>query len=165
MTNRTRPSGEPGGVPSGTPTRIEPKDDAETTRGTMRENETAGFLASIGYNVEQRPSVTGRKKPDYKIEGRIFDCYAPITDKAYNIADLIREKVERGQADRIVLNLDDSEVDIEELRQQRVWSKPVDRTSHTPVAGSPQTPLRKGGNRCAPPFGRGGLGGILCNYF
>ena len=124
MTNRTRPSGEPGGVPSGSPTQIEPKDDTETTRGIMRENETAVILASLGYNVEQRPSVTGRKKPDYQIEGRIFDCYAPITDKAYNIADLIRKKVERGQADRIVLNLDDSEVDLEELRQQ-LTSSPI----------------------------------------
>ncbi|MGK7902637.1 MAG: RNA polymerase sigma factor, partial [Hormoscilla sp.] len=41
---------------------------------------------------------------------------------------------------------------------ERVWSKPVDRTSHTPVAGSPQTPLRKGGFR-KPPLLEGGVWG------
>ncbi|MGK7903646.1 MAG: UDP-3-O-acyl-N-acetylglucosamine deacetylase, partial [Hormoscilla sp.] len=40
----------------------------------------------------------------------------------------------------------------------QLWSKPVDRTSHTPVAGSPQTPLRKGGFR-NPPLLEGGVWG------
>ena len=124
MTNRTRPSGEPGGVPSGPPTRIEQKDDTETTRGKRRENETAATLASAGYNVGQHPYVPGRENPDYAIEGQIFDCYAPITAKAYNIVELIRKKVGKGQADRIVLNLDDSEVDTEELREQ-LKSSPI----------------------------------------
>ena len=124
MTNRTRPSGEPGGVPSGSPTRIEPKDDAETTRGKMRENETAVIMARAGYNVEQRPSIAGDKEPDYAIEGRIFDCYAPITAKAYNIAETISGKVGQGQTDRIILNLDDSNVSFAELREH-LASNPI----------------------------------------
>lgn len=118
MTNRTRSSGEPGGVPRGSKTEIMPNDDAETTRGKTRENESAEILAGKGYNVEQNPDVPGMENPDYRIEGRIFDCYAPSNPKAYNIAESIRLKVERGQTQRIILYLDDSEVLLEELRQQ-----------------------------------------------
>ncbi len=110
MSSHTQPSGQPGGKPSGLPTPLRDNDDAATRRSLMRENESAILLAEAGYLVEQNPSVSGRKKPDYKIEGKIFDCYAPTTKNAYNIVDTIREKVEGGQSDRIVLNLDDSQV-------------------------------------------------------
>jgi len=80
----------------------------------MRENDSAVLLARAGYRVEQKPVVPGRKEPDYRIEGRIFDNYAPSTSRARNIRrierveiwDLIRkDKVVAEQASRIILNL------------------------------------------------------------
>jgi hypothetical protein len=85
---------------------------------SLRENESAILLAEAGYLVEQNPSVPGSKKPDYKIEGKIFDCYAPETPDAYNIVETIRRKVGRRQSDRIVLNLDDSQVTIDTMIEQ-----------------------------------------------
>lgn len=46
-----------------------------------------------------------------------------------------------------------------DIAPDRVRSKPVDLPWDTPVAGSPQTPLKKGGFVTAPPFGKGGFGG------
>jgi hypothetical protein len=124
MSDFTKPSGPEGGTPGGSPAIIRAADDAQTTRGLMRENESAIILARAGYNVEQKPAVPGKENPDYKIEGRIFDCYAPSTAKVYNIVDTIAAKVGSGQADRIVLNLDDSKVSLEALRQQFI-SNPI----------------------------------------
>jgi len=87
--------------------------DAENLRSAQRENESARILAENGYDVEQRPAPINRinrKKPDYKINGEYADCYAPSTDNARNIRDTIAKKVNEGQADRIVLNLEDSPV-------------------------------------------------------
>jgi hypothetical protein len=114
----TVPSGEPGGTPSGRPTNINEDHDEDTKRSLERENESAVVLANEGFSIEQNPSVPGDKKPDYKIEGRIFDCYSPKTNKPRNIASEIQKKVERGQADRIILNLEDSSVSINELKKQ-----------------------------------------------
>ncbi|MBI1930891.1 hypothetical protein HYR99_42420 [Candidatus Poribacteria bacterium] len=92
----------------------------------MRENDSADALARAGYRVEQRPVVLDPKKPDYRIEGRIFDNYAPSTSRARNIWDSIRkDKVAKGQANRIILNLDDSTVTLADLRQQfHDWPMP-----------------------------------------
>lgn len=57
MTNLTRPSGPQGGTPGGSPTQIRANDDEDTTRGKLRENESAIALARFGYNIEQNPSV------------------------------------------------------------------------------------------------------------
>lgn len=52
--------------------------------------------------------MPGRKNPDYSIEGKIFDCYSPKQGTSVrNIASNIAKKVENGQTDRIILNLDD----------------------------------------------------------
>jgi hypothetical protein len=118
MSNHTKPSGQPGGKPSGTPTPLRDNDDAPTRRSLIRENESAILLAEAGYLVEQNPSVPGSKKPDYKIEGKIFDCYAPTTPDAYNIVETIRRKVGRRQCDRVVLNLDDSQVSQDSMISQ-----------------------------------------------
>lgn len=116
----TGPSGEPdpNATPGGRKTKIDPKNDADTKRSLQRENESADILAKNGYDVEQNPSVPGNKNPDYKIEGQIFDNYAPKTGNARNIASWIQTKVDEGQADRIVLNLTDSPVDPAKLSAQ-----------------------------------------------
>lgn len=80
--------------------------------------------------MEQRPQITDadrarnpwldrRKNPDYKIEGEIFDALTPRAGtSARNIASRIQEKVDDGQARRIVLNMEDSTVTLEQLRAQ-----------------------------------------------
>jgi hypothetical protein len=100
------------------------------------------MLALAGYDVEQQPMVAGRKRPDYRIEGRTFDCYAPSSDRARNIAaNIERAKVMPGQADRIVLNLDDSAVSLEALRIQ---------LTHFPIAGLQEVIVVRG--RSVVPF-------------
>lgn len=78
-----------------------------------------------GYKVEQRPSFgkpTGRddKDPDYKLEGREFDCYAPSAKKSVrNIWSHVKdEKIDEGQTDRVVLSLADWDGDVAALRTQ-----------------------------------------------
>jgi hypothetical protein len=117
--DRTEPSGQEGDAPSGTPTIINPNDrDPNNIRSLTRENESAVTLAEAGYKVEQNPQVDGPKNPDYKIEGRTFDCYAPSSSNPRNIASNIEGKVDSGQTDRIVLNLDRNEVNLSDLKQQ-----------------------------------------------
>jgi len=83
-----------------------------------RENESARTLADNGYNVEQNPPTNWKgKKPDYKLDGEYADCYAPRTDNVRNIRDAIAKKVNEGQAARIVLNLDDTPVTLEAIKQ------------------------------------------------
>jgi hypothetical protein len=115
----TRPTRapDPNAKPSGRPTRIH--GNADTRRSLQRENESANTLARSGYDVEQNPSVPGPKNPDYRINGKIFDNIAPTTGNARNIATRIQEeKVGTGQADRVVLNLADSPVDVGVMRAQ-----------------------------------------------
>ncbi|SDM25741.1 CdiA C-terminal domain-containing protein [Allokutzneria albata] len=119
-TTRTRPSRspDPTAKPGGYPARVYPDDEDETVRGITRENESAAILARHGYVVEQRPRVPGRKKPDFRIEGRIFDNYAPSSARARNIASEMAVKIEEEQTDRIVLNLRDTPVELVAIKTQ-----------------------------------------------
>ncbi|MPZ83815.1 MAG: hypothetical protein GEV28_26855 [Actinophytocola sp.] len=122
--DHTQPSGspDPNAEPGGHPTRIRDNDDAATKRSLQRENESAQTLARQGYDVEQNPTVPGNKNPDYKIEGEVFDNYAPSGSNPRNIAANIQEKIDSGQTERVVLNLADSNVDPDALRAQlRDW--------------------------------------------
>ncbi|SET99501.1 hypothetical protein [Stigmatella erecta] len=128
----TRPSlpPNPHAKPGGKRTELSPSDDAPTKRSILRENEAADLLARNGYQVRQNPPVPGRRNPDFEIEGRIFDNYAPSTDSPRNIwSELNLNKVNPvgrpRQADRIVLDLRDSPVDMKALtRQFRDWPMP-----------------------------------------
>lgn len=71
-------------------------------------------LADQGYDIEMLDEVNGgnghgikeTSNPDFRIEGEIFDCYAPSIDtNVDNIFRNIRTKT-KTQAERIVLNLD-----------------------------------------------------------
>lgn len=78
-------------------------------------------IAKNGYNIEQNPVVEGTtRNPDYIIEGEIFDCYSPAENtKIRNVASTIEEKViQKGQTERVVLNLDDWKGDIDALVKQ-----------------------------------------------
>ena len=46
------------------------------------------------------------------------DNYAPTSDRPRNIAKEMQKKVDKGQTDRIVLNLSDSPVDLGEMSAQ-----------------------------------------------
>jgi hypothetical protein len=130
----TRPTGEVGGTPDGEPTRIGPKEDDDVRRSLEAENDGAVILADKGgYQVKQNPSAneigrsrqesgdTGRPTavPDYLIEGRVFDCYAPRADKnVRGVWSAVNQKVEDGQTQRVVLNLENWRGDMSELREQ-----------------------------------------------
>jgi hypothetical protein len=102
----------------GEPTRIGRNDDEATRRAIQRENESAQLLAGSGYTVLQNPVVAGQKKPDYLINGEVYDHYAPSTDVPRNIWSEVQRKVERGQANNVVISLQDSDVQEEALRRQ-----------------------------------------------
>ncbi len=102
----------------GEPTPIGPNDDEATRRGIRRENESAGILRENGFDIIQNPVVDGLKNPDYLINGEVYDHYAPDTNRVRNIWGAVKEKVEKAQANNVVIGLQDSDVDEEELRQQ-----------------------------------------------
>jgi Contact-dependent growth inhibition CdiA C-terminal domain len=112
------------GVLSGRRTQIKDRDDEATRRSLQRENDAADALTQRhGYSVEQNPSVSGNKNPDYKISGNgvngeIYDAYSPSTSNVRNIADQIGVKVSTGQANNIVVNLADSNATASALRNQ-----------------------------------------------
>jgi uncharacterized protein YukE len=113
----TTPSGkpDPGRNPRGPRTGAHPT--RKLDRPLRRENESADTLSQHGYDVEQNPPTTpAGKNPDYKIEGEYFDNYAPSSKNLDNIRDEVSGKVKEGQADRIVLNLDDCPRSMEEIR-------------------------------------------------
>jgi hypothetical protein len=117
---KVTPTGPIGGRPSGRPTHINPRDDAATQRSLRGENEAAETLAINGYRVEQNPPrQPNGKMPDYRIEGEIFDCYTPRAGKPpRGVSSEAEGKVKDGQAERVVLNLNDWDGDIAELRDQ-----------------------------------------------
>lgn len=117
----TGPSGKPDPLASPTGRRAVPSPvdkDPANIRALAQENESADILAKNGYRVEQRPKFPGRKNPDYRIEGDIFDNYAPTTSSPRSIWTTIQDKVVKEQARRIVLNLSSSGVDLVKLKIQ-----------------------------------------------
>jgi contact-dependent growth inhibition (CDI) system CdiA-like toxin len=106
-------------MPRGRPATWKPTDNAETERGRRRENESAQVYAEHGFDVEQNPSFPGAKDPDFRIEGKIFDSFAPARGKSVrNIWSVARGKVADDQTRRVSLNLDDSDVSIDQLKEQ-----------------------------------------------
>jgi hypothetical protein len=132
---RTHPTGTVGGTPTGEPKEITVSSDVTNQRSDEMENSGASALAASGYHVHQNPSAeevaqarantgdTGnpRRKPDYLIEGRVFDCYSPTNpDKApRGIWDEVVDKVEvKKQTQRVVVNLEDWRGDLNALQRQ-----------------------------------------------
>lgn len=112
---------ESGGSLSGMPTNIGALDDAVTTRSLIRENGSAVKLSENGYTVEQNPVIDGTaKKPDYRINGEVFDNYAPETASVRNMAGVIEGKVNSGQANNVVVNLAGSTATPAALRAQLI---------------------------------------------
>jgi len=103
---------------AGTP--INPNDkDPKNIRALTQENESADALAKAGYKVEQNPATQGNKNPNYLIEDKVFDNYAPgAKTSPHNIWSNVKEKVEAEQTHRVVINLSDCTGDFNALRNQ-----------------------------------------------
>jgi hypothetical protein len=129
----THPTGEPGGTPDGQPTRIRPHEDEDVRRSLERENSGAAILADRGHQVTQNPSPeevaqarqdagdSGRptSRPDYLVEGRVFDCYAPSQNKGVRgIWTEVAAKVSDDQTQRVVVNLQDWRGNVPDLQRQ-----------------------------------------------
>jgi hypothetical protein len=107
--------------PKGTKTKTNDKMDEVTRSSLEMENEAAKTIAKNGYDIEQNPIVNNSSKnPDYKIEGKIFDCYSPDTNTSVrNIWSTVEDKVvKKSQTRRIVLNLDRWTGNINDLTTQ-----------------------------------------------
>ncbi|MFV2113541.1 hypothetical protein ACFHW0_14530 [Micromonospora sp. LOL_025] len=102
-------------------------------RALELENECAETIADRGYRIHQNPTkleiAAGRlsagdtgdpdKTPDYLIEGHVFDCYSPTPPKTVRgVWAAVSEKVEKGQTQRVVLNLEDWTGDLAALQKQ-----------------------------------------------
>ncbi|ANF98880.1 hypothetical protein AR543_17240 [Paenibacillus bovis] len=107
--NSTVPSLSKGGKPKGN---YAPPNGG---RGNVRQNEAADLLAEKGYDIHMLDEIDGgngyglkiNKNPDFLIENKVFDCYAPEAKTSFDsITGNIKEKT-KNQAKHIVLNLDD----------------------------------------------------------
>ncbi|MEV4639150.1 hypothetical protein AB0J80_17525 [Actinoplanes sp. NPDC049548] len=120
---------------------MDPNQRAEARRSLDRENSGAQILAALGYRVTQNPTpdevlrarqITGddgdpSSRPDYLVEGRVFDCYSPATDTGVrSVWTEVRKKVRRDQTQRVIVNLEDWGGDLTTLRQQ-FGDWPIDR--------------------------------------
>ncbi|MFQ1019451.1 hypothetical protein ACGH6R_06520 [Gilliamella sp. CG13] len=115
--NNVVEKGERGSL-TGKPTEIPLSSTSENIRSIIRENESAQILSKNGYHVEQNPITSGIKKPDYKINGEIFDNYAPSSNNVRNIWAGVEDKVLKGQTNNVVINISDSKVTIDALEEQ-----------------------------------------------
>lgn len=105
---------DPGRKPGGRRTKAHPTKKRD--RPKRRENESADALARHGFDVEQNPPPKPNgKEPDYKIEGEYFDCYSPETGNLDNIRVKLSEKVADNQADRLILNMDDTPASMDDI--------------------------------------------------
>ncbi len=130
--NRTTASMTPdkARIPEGKPKMLGSKDiDPNNIRGIKGENESAKLLSEKGYKVEQLPDkVKGKiqrvKKPDLKIEGKIFDAYTPGKNtSARSIwttlkGKMIDPKTGVKQADRFIVNMNKSDLTLEQMTKQ-----------------------------------------------
>lgn len=118
---KPNPNAQAGGHPAQIPKGQKKQD---VIRSLQLENQAADALAKAGYKVEQRPGYgkpnkPGEPDPDFKVEGRIFDCYSPGATKAVRgIWSEVDNKVKKGQTQRVVLNLTDWTGDLAKLQAQ-----------------------------------------------
>lgn len=123
----TSPTGRIGGKPKGVPADVDNKSlPREKRRGLTRENESADTLAANGYDVDHHPELPNQKNPDFTIEGKKFDNLAPTSSNPEQVRKGISNKVNEGQADRIVLNLDEPTTVSPEDARNILLRKPID---------------------------------------
>jgi filamentous hemagglutinin len=141
-------NGGTAGELTGTRTVTSSADDAATIRSLTRENESATTLANNGYKVQQNPpALPNGKKPDYIINGQVFDNYAPSTSSVRNAWSEIDKKVARGQADNVVVNLADTPITPIALKEQ-LTNYPIAGLKQVIIIDKSGTPtaVKLGGN-------------------
>lgn len=106
------------GALTGPVTKMESGMTKENIRSLNRENESAKILSQSGFYVEQNPSIAGRKNPDYRINGEIFDHYAPKSSSVRNIWTEVKGKIDEGQTTNVVINISDTKVSMKALQNQ-----------------------------------------------
>lgn len=100
--------------------------DPVKLQAQIRQEESAVVLAERGYKIRhrQQSDLLGVKNPDYEIEGKIFDHYAPTSNNPDQIRKTLAKKFKKGQTCRAVVNLDGSPFTAAEVRQQ-LLARPV----------------------------------------
>lgn len=101
LNKKTEPSLPKGGKPKGN--YAQGKD-----RGWLKQNESANLFAKEGYEITMLDEIDGGNgygikegsNPDFLIEGRVFDHYAPLSTKSINgIAEEIKRKTKLKQSE------------------------------------------------------------------
>ena len=122
-------------VPSGHPARVHPNNtNPGSSGGLVAENDAAAWLAQLGFDVVQSPTVANGPvtrsdmvslglradaDPDKLVNGLVFDTYSPTSPSARNIHANIRDnKLGTGQTRRVIVNISDSTVDPTALLEQ-----------------------------------------------
>lgn len=115
---RTEPSMpyDPNRVPGGQREPITPSMSSEKKRGLMRQHQAADTLSQNGYAVEEHLPSNTKKSPELTVEGNVFDVNAPTSDNVEQVRKGMSRKVREGQTDRIVLNLADTNVNVEDVK-------------------------------------------------
>lgn len=117
--SHTQPSGQPdpNATPGGTPSE-EPGASPKKQEGLRIENESATILARAGYKISQNTGekgANGTSDPDYNMEGKLWDCYAPSSEKRDNVRSELRDKVKK-QSGSIVINMERSPMSVDEMK-------------------------------------------------
>lgn len=113
----TKPSLPEGGKPRGEREEIEPSTPKDNKRGLLRQHESADLFAQKGYDTEEIDSKGSQvTAPDYQIEGKRFDNYAPKSARLSTIRTEVSDKIKEGQTDRIILNMNDSPLTLRETQ-------------------------------------------------
>nr|CTQ92313.1 hypothetical protein [Kibdelosporangium sp. MJ126-NF4] len=115
----TKPSGkpDPNAKPGGSPTDTS-SGSPEKREGLRIENDSAVILAKAGYKISQNTGekgTNGTSDPDYNMEGKLWDCYAPISNKRDQVRGELREKVKK-QSGSIVINMERSPMTLDEMK-------------------------------------------------
>lgn len=118
-TTGTQPSGQPdpNATPGGTPSE-EPGASPKKQEGLRIENDSATILARAGYNIKQNTGekgANGTSDPDYNMEGKLWDCYAPSSEKRDSVRGELRDKVKK-QSGSIVINMERSPMSVDEMK-------------------------------------------------
>jgi Contact-dependent growth inhibition CdiA C-terminal domain len=116
---------DPAAEPEGEPEFVDPRSQAIVQESVRIQNATARMVAAAGYRIRQLPKVPDQPSPDYEIEGRTFDCYAPRSSRTLKgIRTKLSEKIKKAQADRFVVNLDFTPHSPDDLRRHLIRDAP-----------------------------------------
>jgi RHS repeat-associated protein len=155
FSNQTRPSLQPNSnrLPDGFLTEININEkNAVNIESLSLENASALTLSRKGYRVKSNPTdeylqsigyvKATVKKPDLIVEGRVFDVYSPQKTSVTDIRKQVKGKVDKKQADRIIVNIDvvresGKSVDLENLAK---------KFRNNPVAGLKELIIINNGN-------------------